>query len=60
MGIEVMGQLPEEHLVLARGGETFRFGPFSVHTIPALRSVNGLPNKAIPAGRVKAVGAAAD
>jgi L-ascorbate metabolism protein UlaG (beta-lactamase superfamily) len=43
-------RVPEQHLVLARGGETFRFGPFSVRTIRALHSLNGVPNKTIPAG----------
>jgi hypothetical protein len=30
----------EQHLVLARGGETFQFGPFSVRAIRALHALD--------------------
>jgi L-ascorbate metabolism protein UlaG (beta-lactamase superfamily) len=38
----------EQRLVVAHGGETFRFGPFSVRAIRGLHAVDGLPSATIP------------
>jgi L-ascorbate metabolism protein UlaG (beta-lactamase superfamily) len=40
--------VPEEHLVPARGQETFQLGPFSVHAVRGLHSLTGVPDAAIP------------
>lgn len=40
--------VPSSHLRVARGGEVFEVGPFSVRTIRALHSLIGMPNEMIP------------
>jgi L-ascorbate metabolism protein UlaG (beta-lactamase superfamily) len=42
--------ITEEHVTVARGGESLRFGPFSVQAVRGLHSLTGQASAPIPAG----------